>query len=110
MDANPDMAGRHHRLIVPPETAAEPSYDEMWRTLAGGAGLSGTFERVARDGTRRWVAGTYSPIRDARGVIAVKKWALDCSALVTRREQHAQDQALVLTVRTVCDLVLNAMN
>jgi methyl-accepting chemotaxis protein len=105
-----ELVGRHHRLIVPPETAAQPSYAEMWRTLASGTGLSGTFERVARDGTRRWVAGTYSPVRDGGDVVAVKKWALDCSALVTRREQHAQDEALVLTVRTVCDLVLNAMN
>lgn len=105
-----ELVGRHHQLIVPPETASEPSYADMWRTLAGGTGVSGTFERVARDGTRRWIAGAYSPERGASGVVRVRKLALDCSALVTAREQHAQDEALVLTVRTVCDLVLNAMN
>jgi PAS domain S-box-containing protein len=105
-----ELAGRHHRLIVPPETADHPSYAEMWQTLARGTSLSGTFERVARDGTRRWMAAAYTPERGASGVVRVRKRALDCSTLINARDRQARDEALVLTVRAVCDLVLNTMN
>ncbi|MCU0697418.1 MAG: PAS domain-containing protein [Myxococcaceae bacterium] len=109
--ARHELVGQHHRILVPASTRESPSYLEMWAALARGESITGQFERLGRDGRRRWLAGTYAPRLDAAGdVVGVMKLALDVTAFVQLRTQHAQDEALVLTMRSVADVVLNAMN
>ncbi|MDX2008747.1 MAG: PAS domain S-box protein [Myxococcaceae bacterium] len=106
-----ELVGQHHRVLVPGSTRESASYLEMWSALGRGAALSGQFERIGKDGHRRWLAGTYAPRLDADGaVVGVSKLALDVTAFVQQRTQHAQDEALLLTMRSVVDVVLNAMN
>jgi PAS domain S-box-containing protein len=105
-----ELIGRHHRVLVPASTAASESYAQMWDALSRGESLTGQFERIARDGTRRWFAASYVPSFEGNVVTGALKLALDVTAFVQLRTQHAQDEALLLTMRSVVDVVLNAMN
>jgi PAS domain S-box-containing protein len=105
-----ELIGRHHRVLVPPSTAASESYALMWVALGRGESLTGQFERIAKDGTRRWFAASYVPSFEEGTVTGALKLALDVTAFVQLRTQHAQDEALLLTMRSVVDVVLNAMN
>lgn len=106
-----ELVGRPHAVLVPASTRTSASYLEMWAALGRGESITGQFERLGKDGQRRWLAGTYAPRFDAGGrVVGVLKLALDVTAFVQLRTQHAQDEALVLTMRSVADVVLNAMN
>lgn len=62
-----EIRGRHHRMFTTPEYAASTEYKEFWRTLAAGKFASGTFSRVAKDGSEIWIQATYNPILDADG-------------------------------------------
>jgi methyl-accepting chemotaxis protein len=109
--ARHELIGQHHRVLVPQSTRESASYLEMWEAIGRGDSVTGQFERIGKDGQRRWLAGSYSPRRDDAGaVVGVVKLALDVTAFVQLRTQHAQDEALLLTMRSVVDVVLNAMN
>jgi PAS domain S-box-containing protein len=105
-----ELVGRHHRVLVPASTAASESYAQMWDALSRGESLTGQFERIARDGTRRWFAASDVPSFEGSAVTGALKLALDVTAFVQLRTQHVQNEALLLTMRSVVDVVLNAMN
>ena len=76
-----EVRGRHHEMFVDDATRTSQAYRDFWARLRGGEFMNGEFCRVAKDGQRVWVRGTYSPVIGARGVVkGVVKYAVDVSA------------------------------
>lgn len=76
-----EVRGRHHEMFVDEATRSSRSYRDFWARLRAGEFMNGEFCRVAKDGERVWIRGTYSPVVGARGVVkGVVKYALDVTA------------------------------
>ncbi|GDX94783.1 methyl-accepting chemotaxis protein [Planctomycetia bacterium] len=76
-----EVRGRHHEMFVDDAARASQAYRDFWARLRGGEFMNGEFCRVAKDGQRVWIRGTYSPVIGARGVVkGVVKYAIDVTA------------------------------
>ena len=62
-----DMVKKPHSAMVTPEYAKSKEYLEFWETLRSGKSITGEFERVAKDGSKRWLFGNYTPIKNSKG-------------------------------------------
>ena len=62
-----DMIKKPHSAMVTPEYAKSKEYVEFWETLRRGESITGEFERVAKDGSKRWLYGNYTPIKNSKG-------------------------------------------
>lgn len=62
-----DMIKKPHSSMVTPEYAKSKEYLEFWETLRSGKSITGEFERVAKDGSKRWLYGNYTPIKNSKG-------------------------------------------
>ena len=62
-----DMVKKPHSAMVTPEYAKSKEYVEFWETLRRGESITGEFERVAKDGSKRWLYGNYTPIKNSKG-------------------------------------------
>ena len=62
-----DMIKKPHSAMVTPEYARSKEYVEFWETLRRGESITGEFERVAKDGSKRWLYGNYTPIKNSKG-------------------------------------------
>ena len=62
-----DMIKKPHSAMVTPEYARSKEYVEFWETLRRGESITGEFERVAKDGSKRWLFGNYTPIKNPKG-------------------------------------------
>ena len=73
-----EILGRHHRLFVPPDTAASATYQTFWERLSRGEFEAGEYKRVGKNGKEVWIQATYNPIFDRRGQpVKVVKFASD---------------------------------
>ncbi len=73
-----EVLGKHHRMFVPADLAASEDYRSFWRSLREGEAHCAQVRRVARDGSERWLSGSYVPLTDAEGrVVKVIKFASD---------------------------------
>lgn len=82
-----EVRGRHHSMFVDPEYARRAEYGEFWRRLKDGVPQQGDFLRIAKDGTKRWLQASYTPIRDLDGNFhKVVKYAIDLTAERRLRE------------------------
>jgi len=61
------MVKKPHSAMVTPEYAKSKEYLEFWETLRSGKSITGEFERVAKDGSKRWLYGNYTPIKNSKG-------------------------------------------
>ena len=76
-----DMTKRPHHQMVSPEYAKSKEYLEFWETLRRGESITGEFERIAKDGSQRWLFGNYTPIKNAKGKYdTILKIATDITA------------------------------
>ena len=76
-----EILGRHHRLFVPPDTAASATYQAFWERLSRGEFEAGEYKRVGKGGKEVWIQATYNPIFDRRGQpVKVVKFASDVTA------------------------------
>lgn len=90
-----ELVGRHHRMLVPPEIAESEEYTDFWRLLAAGECLVGEYTRVAKDGSPRWIYGTYSPVFNEHGEVErVFKFAIDKTNTHLLQEQLTRAQKL----------------
>lgn len=102
IDANPrfchamgydaeELRGRHHRLFCAPDYADSAQYRQLWHDLGQGTPVSGTFERIDKQGREVWLEASYMPVLDAQQqVVSVIKVAADISqraALEHERER-----------------------
>lgn len=62
-----ELRNQPHRKMVKPDYAKSREYVEFWESLKRGESVSGEFERVAKDGTSRWLFGNYTPIQNTKG-------------------------------------------
>ena len=70
-----------HSAMVTPEYAKSKEYVEFWEALRRGESITGEFERVAKDGSKKWLFGNYTPIKDENGKYStVLKVATDVTA------------------------------
>jgi methyl-accepting chemotaxis protein len=85
-----EIQGRHHRIFVQPEAAAQPAYQDFWAKLSSGQVVPGQFERVTKSGRPVWLEATYNPLLDERGkVVGVVKFATDITAQVQLNDKSA---------------------
>jgi methyl-accepting chemotaxis protein len=83
-----EVRGRHHRMLVPPERAQKPAYEESWRTLKSGQVVGGTFPRVAKGGRELWVQASCTPVLDDAGrPYKIVEFAVDLTAEMTSRRK-----------------------
>lgn len=84
-----DMVKKPHNKMVTPEYAKSKEYLEFWEKLRRGESITGEFERVAKDGSRIWLFGNYTPIKNSKGEYdRILKVATDITA------QHAAEDVL----------------
>lgn len=82
-----EVQGKHHRIFVDPEEARSRQYEQFWETLRSGAYLQAEYPRVAKDGSRVWIFGSYNPILDRSGKpIKIIKIATDVTERVRLQE------------------------
>ena len=62
-----EIAGRHHRIFMPPGEAETPAYRDFWARIGRGDYVRGSFRRMRKDGSFIWISATYSPMRDRDG-------------------------------------------
>jgi PAS domain S-box-containing protein len=62
-----NIVNKPHSAMVTPEYAKSKEYVEFWDTLRKGNSVTGEFERVAKDGSKKWLFGNYTPIMDENG-------------------------------------------
>ena len=82
-----DMVKKPHSAMVTTEYAKSKEYVEFWETLRRGESITSEFERVAKDGSKRWLYGNYTPIKNSKGEYdTVLKIATDIT------KQHAAEE------------------
>ena len=91
LDANPnfcktigysveEIRGKHHRIFCEEAYTHTETYAKLWRDLARGEALSGTFMRLNKRGEQVWLEASYMPVLDSSNqVLSVIKVASDIS-------------------------------
>jgi methyl-accepting chemotaxis protein len=73
-----ELRGQHHRMLMPPDHAAQDQYRKFWEALRAGQAQQGAFMRVCKGGKDIWLRASYTPIRDERGQVhRIIKYAVD---------------------------------
>lgn len=91
---NEEIAGRHHRIFMPPGEADTPEYRSLWEKIGRGEFVRGSFRRIRKDGETIWISATYSPVRDKSGNLrGAFKVVIDLSE--DKRLHEALSHALV---------------
>ncbi|GGM32582.1 methyl-accepting chemotaxis protein [Pseudomonas asuensis] len=91
-----EIIGQHHRRFCPASVYQAKDYLEFWSRLGRGEFISGTFQRLDRQGRMVWLEASYNPVLDTAGrVIKIVKYALDVTSQV-ERENEAQSKLTAL--------------
>ena len=98
-----ELKYKQHKRMVPKEYADSLEYYEFWERLKRGESISGEFERIAKDGTSRWLFGNYTPIQSSDGSYnKVLKIATDITlqheseVLVNQKNSYLEHAAKIL--------------
>ncbi|MBK5411765.1 PAS domain-containing protein [Pseudomonas sp. TH34] len=97
-----ELSEKSHRDFCLPALTNSAAYGEFWAALRAGKFVSGTFQRVNKDGQIVWVEASYNPVLDERGqVLKVVKYALVVTDKVaqeaaTRSKLAALDRAMAV--------------
>ena len=98
-----DMIKKPHSAMVTPEYAKSKEYLEFWETLRSGKSITGEFERVAKDGSKRYLFGNYTPIKNEKGEYdTILKIATDVTAqhdaeeIVNQKNSYLEHAAKIL--------------
>jgi methyl-accepting chemotaxis protein len=76
-----ELVGKHHRIFCEKAYCDSDAYSKLWRDLARGEPLCGTFMRLDKSGREVWLEASYMPVLDAdRKVTSVLKVASDITA------------------------------
>ncbi|WEK28656.1 MAG: PAS domain-containing methyl-accepting chemotaxis protein [Candidatus Pseudomonas phytovorans] len=95
-----ELRGKHHRLFCEPGYAQSAEYQQLWRELAQGKAISGTFERLDKAGREVWLEASYMPVLDEqRQVTSVIKVAADISQRVV--QEHESESLLKAISRSM---------
>ena len=84
-----EICGKHHRLFCEEAYTHTDAYHQLWRDLARGEALSGTFMRLNKRGEQVWLEASYLPVLDSdHQVRSVIKVAADISARVHHEHEN----------------------
>ena len=84
-----EIRGKHHRLFCEEAYTHTDAYHQLWRDLARGEALSGTFMRLNKRGEQVWLEASYLPVLDSdHQVRSVIKVAADISARVHHEHEN----------------------
>jgi len=83
------MVKQPHSMMVTSEYGKSKEYLEFWERLRQGESITGEFERVGKDGSKKWLFGNYTPIKNQNGDYStVLKIATDVTT------QHNSEEVL----------------
>jgi len=86
-----ELVGQHHRIFCSHELSSSEEYRHFWQKLNSGEFLSGTFERVNKQGDKMWLEATYNPIFDTQGKLyKVMKFATDNTTIIEANRQTSE--------------------
>ena len=98
-----EVIGKPHRLMVTKSYSKSKEYANFWETLRRGDIITNQFQRVAKDGSERWLYGNYTPIRNKDGEYTkVLKIATDVTAqhdaeeIVNQKNSYLEHAAKIL--------------
>ena len=75
-----EIRGKHHRIFCEEAFYRSEEYAKLWRDLARGEPISGTFQRLDKSGREIWLEASYMPVLGPdRQVQSVIKVAADIS-------------------------------
>jgi methyl-accepting chemotaxis protein len=91
-----EVRGKHHRIFCEEAFYRSEEYAKLWRDLARGEPISGTFLRLNKSGKEIWLEASYMPVlgpdRQVRSVIKV---ATDISARVIKEHENESRLAAI---------------
>ncbi|SET64408.1 methyl-accepting chemotaxis sensory transducer with Pas/Pac sensor [Pseudomonas sp. NFR09] len=96
------IIGKEHQIFCTDQYVRSSEYTQLWSRLRSGEFVSGTFRRVAGDGSTVWLEASYNAVRDTDGkVIKVVKYATDVTAKLqaeseARNKLQAIDRAMAV--------------
>jgi len=98
-----ELKYKQHKRMVSKEYGDSLEYHEFWERLKRGESITGEFERIAKDGTSRWLFGNYTPIQSSDGSYnKVLKIATDITlqheseVLVNQKNSYLEHAAKIL--------------
>ena len=98
-----ELKYKQHKRMVSKEYGDSLEYHEFWERLKRGESITGEFERIAKDGTSRWLFGNYTPIQSSDGSYnKVLKIASDITlqheseVLVNQKNSYLEHAAKIL--------------
>eukprot|EP01132_Coremiostelium_polycephalum_P013353 gene13353-16280_t len=84
-----EIRGKHHRIFCEEAYTHTDAYAKLWRDLARGEPLSGTFMRLNKHGQEVWLEASYMPVIGADNQVqSVIKVASDISARIHREHEN----------------------
>jgi len=107
LDANPnfcstmgysveEVRGKHHRIFCEEEFYRSDAYAKLWRDLARGEPISGTFLRLNKNGKEIWLEASYMPVFGPdRQVHSVIKVATDVSERIAKENENDSSLAAI---------------
>ena len=97
-----EVAGRHHRMFVPPAERDNAAYPAFWEALNRGEAQAGEFRRIGNHGRNVWIQATYTPILDAGGKpFKVVKFATDITDAKLKSADAAAQIAAIGRIQAV---------
>ncbi|MBX3101419.1 MAG: PAS domain-containing protein [Bacteroidetes bacterium] len=116
-----EVQGRHHRMFVDSGMAVSDTYKRFWEDLQNGQFISGEFRRIAKDGSSRWIQGSYNPVFNNDGVLyKIVKFATDVTesklrdlaveeelARVRQSESQLRQQLAILQHQALIEITEN---
>ncbi len=95
-----EVRGKHHRIFCEESYYRSEDYVRLWRDLARGEPLSGTFLRLDKSGREIWLEASYMPVfgpdKEVRSVIKV---AADITARINK--EHEEESMLAAISRSM---------
>ena len=84
-----EIRGKHHRLFCEEAYTHTEAYGKLWRDLARGEAVSGTFMRLNKRGQEVWLEASYMPVLGSDNQVrSVIKVASDISARVHHEHEN----------------------
>ncbi|GFM87587.1 methyl-accepting chemotaxis protein [Pseudomonas cichorii] len=103
-----ELAGKNHREFCSPALSRSSQYSELWASLRAGRFVSGTFQRVDKNGHSVWLEASYNPVLDTQGKpFKVVKYALDVTRKVIQESESRGKLVAVDRAMAVCEFDLN---
>ena len=76
-----EVLGQFHSIFVSQDESDSEQYEQFWQKLRSGQYQAGEFERYGKHGERKWIQGTYNPVKGESGEVEkIVKYATDITA------------------------------